>query len=544
MEANRAAGCMLRACPECGNVWHWLTPLGFIFWQSEELGTADKSAEAIPLGTAEFVDPGTQHIEVSAFDFNASSPVTLTDATPWPARAIRQGPNVPDLQGCIISPEESMRAVDIIEKKRDGGTLTPEEINFFVKGFTNRDIPDYQASAWAMAVLFQGMTPKETADLTLAMAHSGDVIDLSDTVDLALDKHSTGGVGDKTTLVVEPMVAACGVPVGKMSGRGLSFTGGTLDKMESIPGYNVSLTIDEFKAQLKKIGLVLAGQTGDLAPADGLLYALRDVTGTVPSIPLIASSVMSKKLAGGAQAIVLDVKIGLGAFMPDVEQARLLAQRMVEIGQHSGRQVVALLSDMNQPLGRAVGNAVEVREAIDTLRGQGPEDFRDHCLEVAGHMLILAGRAEDPEQGRAQAAESVQTGKAFGKFKALVAAQGGDTSVVDEPDRLPRARLIETIPSPITGNIQQLHAREIGLTVMQLGGGRERKGDPVDHAVGVVLHHRVGDHVERGDTLFTLHANDETRAAMAVQRLLAATRITQKHAEPYPLFYGSIWPEG
>ncbi len=437
-----------------------------------------------------------------------------------------------------------MRAVDIIEKKRDGGTLTPEEIEFFVKGFTNRDIPDYQASAWAMAVLFQGMTPKETADLTLAMAHSGDVIDLSDTVDLALDKHSTGGVGDKTTLVVEPMVAACGVPVGKMSGRGLSFTGGTLDKMELIPGYNASLTIDEFKAQLKKIGLVLAGQTGNLAPADGLLYALRDVSGTVPSIPLIASSVMSKKLASGAQAIVLDVKLGLGAFMPDVEQARRLAQRMVEIGQLAGRQVVALLSDMNQPLGRAVGNAVEVREAIDTLRGQGPEDFRDHCLEVAGHMLILAGRAENPEQGRAQAAEAVQTGKAFEKFKALVAAQGGDTSVVDEPDRLPTARLIETIPSPITGNIQQLHAREIGLTVMQLGGGREKKGDPIDHAVGVVLHHRVGDPVERGDTLFTLHANDETRAAMAVQRLLAATRITQKLAEAYPLFYGSIWPGG
>jgi pyrimidine-nucleoside phosphorylase len=436
-----------------------------------------------------------------------------------------------------------MRAVDIIVKKRDGGTLTPEEIEFFVKGFTSQDIPDYQVAAWAMAVLFQGMSPKETADLTLAMAHSGEVLDLSDTVKLALDKHSTGGVGDKTTLAVEPMVSACGVPVGKMSGRGLSFSGGTLDKMESIPGFNSSLTMDEFKAQLKSIGLVLAGQTLDLAPADGLLYSLRDVTGTVPSIPLIASSVMSKKLAGGAQAIVLDVKIGLGAFMPDVEQARLLAQRMVEIGQHAGRKVVALLSDMNQPLGRAVGNALEVREAINTLRGQGPADFRDHCLEIAGHMLILAGLADSPEAGRGLAAEAITSGKAFEKFKVLVAAQGGDTSVVSDPDKLPKARLVQTIPSPITGNIQQLHAREIGLTVMQLGGGRERKGEPIDHAVGVVLHHRVGDHVERGDTLFTLHANDETRAAMAVQRLLAATKITQKAVEPDPLFYGTVWPE-
>ncbi len=436
-----------------------------------------------------------------------------------------------------------MRAVDIIEKKRDGGTLTHEEIQFFVNGFTNGEIPDYQTSAWAMAVLFQGMTPKETADLTMAMAHSGEVIDLSDVVDLALDKHSTGGVGDKTTLVVEPIVNGCGVPVGKMSGRGLSFTGGTLDKMESIPGYNSSLTIEQFKHQLKTIGLVLAGQTGDLAPADGKLYALRDVTGTVPSIPLIASSVMSKKLASGAQAIVLDVKIGLGAFMPDVESARELAQRMVEIGVHADRKVVALLSDMNQPLGRAVGNAVEVKEAIATLKGEGPEDFRDHCYEVAGYMLILAGVAKDPEEGRKLAARAVQNGKAIERFTALVGAQGGDTSVIEHPEKLPQAKLIQEIPSPISGSIHQIHAREVGLTVMQLGGGRERKGDPVDHAVGVVLHHRVGDDVKRGDTLFTLHANDEDKAALAVQRLLAATKISQKPAEPLPLFYGSVWPE-
>jgi pyrimidine-nucleoside phosphorylase len=437
-----------------------------------------------------------------------------------------------------------MRTVDIIEKKRDGETLTHEEIQFFVKGFTSGEIPDYQTSAWAMAVLFQGMTPKETADLTMAMAHSGDVIDLSDVVELALDKHSTGGVGDKTTLVVEPIVNACGVPVGKMSGRGLSFTGGTLDKMESIPGYNASLTIEEFKHQLKTVGLVLAGQTGDLAPADGKLYALRDVTGTVPSIPLIASSVMSKKLASGAQAIVLDVKVGLGAFMPDVEQAHDLAKRMVEIGVHADRKVVALLSDMNQPLGRAVGNALEVKEAIATLRGEGPEDFRDHCYEVAAHMLILAGKAKDAEEGRRLAARAVDDGKAIERFTALVGAQGGDTTVIEHPEQFSQAEYIQEIPSPITGSIHQIHAREVGLTVMQLGGGRERKGDPIDHAVGVVLHHRVGDKVERGDTLFTLHANDQDKAAQAVQRLLAATKISQKPADPLPLFYGSVWPEG
>lgn len=437
-----------------------------------------------------------------------------------------------------------MRAVDIIERKRDGKTLSHDEVKFFVNGFTNGDIPDYQAAAWAMAVVFQGMTPQETADLTMAMAHSGDVIDLSDVVDLALDKHSTGGVGDKTTLVVEPIVHACGVPVGKMSGRGLSFTGGTLDKMESIPGFRASLTIDEFKKQLKDVGLVLAGQTGDLAPADGKLYALRDVTGTVPSIPLIASSVMSKKLASGADAIVLDVKIGLGAFMPDVDQARELAQRMVDIGDHAGRRVIALLSDMNQPLGSAVGNALEVKEAIATLNGEGPDDFRDHAFEVAAHMLILAGKAKNADDGRRQAAQAVEAGKAIQSFMSLVDAQGGDTSVIEHPDRLQRADLVQEIPSPITGWIHQTDAREVGLTVMQLGGGRERKGDPIDHAVGVVLHHRVGDQVERGDILFTLHANDQAKAAQAVQRLLAATKISQKPAEPLPLFYGSVGLEG
>lgn len=433
-----------------------------------------------------------------------------------------------------------MRVVDIIEKKRDGKPLSKEEIDFFVKGFTSGDIPDYQTAAWAMAVLFQGMDARETADLTLAMAHSGDMIDLSDVVKVAVDKHSTGGVGDKTSLVVEPVVAACGVPVGKMSGRGLSFTGGTLDKMESIPGYTVGLTIEQFKDQLRSIGLVLAGQTGDLAPADGKLYALRDVTGTVPSIPLIASSIMSKKLAGGAQAIVLDVKVGDGAFMADVEHARELAQRMVEIGEHAGRRVIALLSDMNQPLGRAVGNAIEVAEAIATLRGEGPADFKDHCTEVAGYLLHLAGQAENAVAGRGMAENALADGKAFAKFRQLVEAQGGDVGVVDDPSRLPQAPVVAEVEAPQAGYLAAMHAREIGLTVMQLGGGRERKGDPIDHAVGVRLHHRVGDQVASGEPLYTIFAQDDAQRATAEARLLEATEFSQTAVEPLPLFYGVV----
>jgi pyrimidine-nucleoside phosphorylase len=296
-----------------------------------------------------------------------------------------------------------MRAVDIIIKKRDRGELTREEIEFFIKGFASGEIPDYQASAFAMAVVLNGMTPRETTDLTLAMAHSGQMLDLSDVVDFAVDKHSSGGVGDKTSLVVLPVVVACGLPVGKMSGRGLGFSGGTLDKMESIPGYRVDLTTEEFKRQLKEKGIVLSGQSLDLAPADGKLYALRDVTGTVQSIPLIASSIMCKKLAGGAQAIVLDVKTGLGAFMTTLEEARQLASLMVDIGKLAGREVVALLSDMNQPLGCAVGNALEVIEAIETLKGGGPADFREHCLHIAAHMLVIGKRAKTLEEARSMA---------------------------------------------------------------------------------------------------------------------------------------------
>lgn len=433
-----------------------------------------------------------------------------------------------------------MRAVDVIIKKRDGGELTSEEIEFFIGGFARNEIPDYQAAAWAMAILLKGMTPRESTDLTLAMVASGDQLDLSNVVPLAVDKHSTGGVGDKTTLVVEPMVAACGVPVGKMSGRGLGFSGGTLDKMESIPGFKVDLSTKQFLRQLREVGLVLTGQTADLAPADGKLYALRDVSGTVPSIPLIASSVMSKKIAAGAQAIVLDVKVGAGAFMKNLEQAEELAELMVEIGDRAGRRVVALISDMNQPLGNAVGNALEVREAIETLRGEGPADFMEHCMVVAGQMLRLVGKASDLPAASDRAAAALADGSAFAKFRELVAAQGGDTKYIDEPERLPAAMLVKTVTAPKSGFVEGIHAAEIGYTAVGLGGGRAMKGDKIDHSVGLIVHHKVGDKIAQGDELFTIHANDEKKLALAEARALEAHTIGPEPVDPLPLFYKTL----
>jgi len=433
-----------------------------------------------------------------------------------------------------------MRAVDIIIKKREGNELLREEIDFFIDGFTRGEIPDYQASAWAMAVLLRGMTERETTDLTMAMAHSGETLDLTGVVPIAVDKHSTGGVGDKTTLVVEPVVAACGLPVGKMSGRGLGFSGGTLDKMESIPGYRTNLSREEFIEQLRTEGLVLTGQSGDLAPADGKLYALRDVTGTVPSIPLIASSIMSKKIAAGAQAIVLDVKIGLGAFMENLEEGRVLARTMVAIGALSGRKVVALLSDMNQPLGWAVGNALEVREALDALRGSGPEDFREHCLVAAAHMLVVGRKAANLDTARTMAESALESGRALESFRRLVQAQGGDVRYVDEPDRLPQAPLIETVPASRAGYLLGINAREVGETSVELGAGRARKEDPIDHAVGIEIHHKIGDSVEAGQPLFTIHANDAAKLAAAKARLLAAHQWSTEPVQPLPLFYDVI----
>lgn len=430
-----------------------------------------------------------------------------------------------------------MRAVDIIIKKRDKKELTTEEIDFFVGGFTSGAIADYQASAFAMAVLLNGMTSSETADLTLSMARSGQVLDLSNVVDIAVDKHSSGGVGDKTSISVMPMVAACGLPVGKMSGRGLGFSGGTIDKLESIPGYRVDLTPDEFKQQLKKFGIVLTGQSLDLAPADGKMYALRDVTGTVRSIPLIASSIMSKKIASGVQAIVLDVKTGLGAFMQTLDEARELANLMVDIGRLAGRDVVALLSDMNQPLGNAVGNSLEVIEAIETLKGGGPQDFREHCLHVSAHMLVLGKRVRELAEGRAMVEKSIADGSAFKKLRVLVDAQGGDNSFIDDPSKFPRAKFVEVVNAPRSGCISQVQARSVGEAAVALGAGRAKKSDSIDHAVGFIIHKKVGDQVKEGDPLFTVHANDEWKLSEARESVLAAYSFSDEIVEPLPLFY-------
>ena len=433
-----------------------------------------------------------------------------------------------------------MRAVDIIIKKREGLELTQDEIKFFVQGFTNGSIPDYQAAAWAMAVLLNGMTPQETTDLTMAFVQSGDTLDLSQVVPIAVDKHSSGGVGDKTTLVVEPVVAACGLPVGKMSGRGLGFTGGTLDKMESIPGFRVDLTTKEFLTQLDNIGLVLAGQTADLAPADGKFYALRDVSGTIDSVPLIASSIMSKKIAAGAQAIVLDVKIGLGAFMETVDEAKSLARLMVEIADLAGRKAVALISDMNQPLGIAVGNSLEVKEAIDSLHGNGPQSFVTHCLDVAEQMLFLGNQARDVKEGREMAEEALRNGSAWQRFVDLVQAQGGDIEYVENPEKLPKAPVIESVKSPESGFIKQIHARKVGEVAVVLGAGREKKGDLIDHSVGIEILREVGDRVNEGDDLFILHASNQGSFEAAKNQLLKAHQWSAEEVKPLPLVYDVV----
>jgi len=433
-----------------------------------------------------------------------------------------------------------MRAVDIIIKKRDGGELTKQEIDFFVQGFTEGSIPDYQASAWTMAILLNGMTPQETTDLTMAMVNSGETLDLSSVVPLAVDKHSSGGVGDKTTLVVEPLVAACGLPVGKMSGRGLGFTGGTLDKMESIPGFRVDLSQEEFLAQLDEIGLVLSGQTAVLAPADGKFYALRDVSGTVDSIPLIASSIMSKKIAAGAQAIVLDVKIGLGAFMETQEEARELAQFMVDIAQLADRKAAALISDMNQPLGVAVGNILEVKEAIATLRGGGPNSFLEHCLDVTEQMLVLGDAAQTAEEAREMALKALQDGSAWEHFLELVEAQGGDVSYVEDTAKFPQAAVIKSVPSPKSGYLSQIHARIVGETAVDLGAGREKKGDPIDHTVGIEILKEVGDSVEKGQALFVIHASSAAAADQAEKSLLDAHQWSDQPVPALPQVYEII----
>jgi len=430
-----------------------------------------------------------------------------------------------------------MRAVDIIIKKRDKLELTGDEIRYFVNGYTSGEITDYQAAAWAMAVLLNGMNDRETTDLTMAMAESGEILDLSDVTPMVVDKHSTGGVGDKTTLSVLPIVAACGLPCGKMSGRGLGFSGGTLDKLESIPGYRVNLSTAEFKDQLRRIGIVLTGQSADLAPADGKFYALRDVTGTVQSIPLIAASIMSKKIAGGANCIVLDVKVGHGAFMKNQDEARQLARAMRGIGELAGRKPRAVLSNMDQPLGFAVGNALELVEAIEILRGGGPADFREHVLRSVEEMLTISGAAPSNAAARQAALNVISNGSALEKLLQLVAAQGGDPDVIVHPERLPRASLIESVKAAQSGYISQINARVIGEAAVALGGGRARKSDQIDHAVGFIIPRKVGDKVEKGDVLFEVHANDPAKLAQARREGLSAFAFSPSPVDPLPLFF-------
>jgi pyrimidine-nucleoside phosphorylase len=402
-----------------------------------------------------------------------------------------------------------MRMVDLIEKKRDGEELTSEEISFFIEQYTNGNIPDYQVSALLMAIYFQDMTDRERADLTLAMVESGDQIDLSGIEGIKVDKHSTGGVGDTTTLVLGPLVAACGVPVAKMSGRGLGHTGGTIDKLEAIEGFHVELTTEQFTKQVNELKLAVIGQSGNLTPADKKLYALRDVTGTVNSIPLIASSIMSKKIAAGADAIVLDVKTGEGAFMKTVEDARSLARAMVQIGNNVGRQTMAIISDMSQPLGFAIGNSLEVKEAIDTLRGKGPADLTELCLVLGSQMVVVGGKAKDLEEARAMLLKVIEDGSAIEILKDFIAGQGGNPAVVDSPDLLPQAKFTFEVPAKESGYVSFIEADEIGTAAMLLGAGRATKESEIDLAVGIVLHKKVGDAVKTGESLATIHANTE-----------------------------------
>ncbi|MEO2074322.1 MAG: pyrimidine-nucleoside phosphorylase [Bacillus sp. (in: firmicutes)] len=402
-----------------------------------------------------------------------------------------------------------MRMVDLIEKKRDGQELSTEEIKFIINGYTDGSIPDYQVSALTMAIFFKGMTEKERADLTMAMVESGDQIDLSQIEGIKVDKHSTGGVGDTTTLVLGPLVAALGVPVAKMSGRGLGHTGGTIDKLEAVKGFHVEIENDEFMDLVNKNKIAVIGQSGNLTPADKKLYALRDVTATVDSIPLIASSIMSKKIAAGADAIVLDVKTGAGAFMKTLDDSRELAKAMVRIGNNVGRRTMAVISDMSQPLGYAIGNALEVKEAIDTLKGEGPEDLTELCLTLGSHMVYLAEKASSLEEARTLLENVIKDGSALEKLKVFLSSQGGDASIVDDPSKMPQAEYIFELEAKEDGYVSKIVADEVGTAAMLLGAGRATKESVIDLAVGLVLRKKIGDQVKKGDSLVTIYSNFE-----------------------------------
>lgn len=420
-----------------------------------------------------------------------------------------------------------MRMVDLIEKKKNGETLSKEEIHFIIDGYVKGDIPDYQMSAWMMAVYFKGMTTEEIATLTLEMMHSGDVLDLSEIKGIKIDKHSTGGVGDKTSLAVGPMVAACGVPVAKMSGRGLGHTGGTLDKLESIPGLSIAIEEKDFIEQVNEMHFSIIGQTGSLVPADKKMYALRDVTGTVNSIPLIASSIMSKKLAAGADGILLDVKYGDGAFMKTIEDARVLAKTMIEIGKHLGKDTRATISNMNQPLGNAIGNALEVKEAIATLNGEGPEDFTSLCFEEGETMLMMAHVASSREEAKEMLHKVIEDKSALNVFKKMVEAQGGDGSYITDPSKFKEVKEVIEVTSSKEGYIEDLEALTLGLVSMKLGGGRATVDDVIDHSVGLVLHKKIGDYVKQGESLLSVYTNtglsDELR-----EEIISAYHLTSQ----------------
>jgi pyrimidine-nucleoside phosphorylase len=430
---------------------------------------------------------------------------------------------------------EPSGVVDIILKKKAGLALSADEISAMVQGYTHNHIPDYQLAAWLMAICWRGMDERETTDLTLAMAHSGDTLDLHEFAPVTVDKHSSGGVGDKTSLVLTPMVASCGLTIAKMSGRGLGFSGGTIDKLESIPGFRAELSLPEFREAARRVGLVMTAQSVDLAPADKKLYALRDVTGTVDSLPLIASSIMSKKLAAGSDCIVLDVKVGRGAFVHRLDQARALAGLMVRIGQRAGRKVRAVVSNMDQPLGYAVGNALELKEAIDTLHGRGPADLVDLCLHLGSLLLQMAGQADTLEQANQVLRRQITNGAAWEKLRAFVANQGGDVRVLDHPEQLPQARWVEPLLSPQEGYVARLDARQVAQASIVLGAGRAARDAPIDHAVGVVLAAKEGHPVKAGQPLLTIHANDPDRLNQAREILEQAFRFSQEPVAAPPL---------
>ncbi len=436
-----------------------------------------------------------------------------------------------------------MRMYDLILKKKQGGELSTDEIRYMIEGFTEGSIPDYQMSAMTMAICFRGMTPRETVDLTLAMRDSGDVLDLSGIKGVKVDKHSTGGVGDKTSLALTPIIAALGVPVAKMSGRGLGHTGGTIDKLECFDGFTTALSEEQFAGNVNTIGIAIAGQTANLAPADKKLYALRDVTATVDQMSLIASSIMSKKLASGSDAIVLDVKTGNGAFMKKLEDSRALAKEMVSIGTMAGKKTVAVITDMDQPLGRAVGNSLEVREAIDTLRGEGPADFKEVVFALGSQMLMLAGRAADEKEARALMEGVIQDGSALDKFAQFVRAQGGDAAPVYDTSLLPVAGKTLAVTAKESGYVHRILAEDIGIACMTLGGGRETKESAIDLSVGIILEKKNGNAVSAGEVLATIYGNDDAKMQAAYEKIAHAYEIAKEPAAFVPVVREYIFPE-